>query len=51
MYWTEGSFSDSGLPVDVPEGVTVNFIYSDAFPRTVAEAYEDPGFLAAGSPG
>lgn len=51
MYWTEGSFSSSGLPVDVPEGVTVNFIYTANFPKTVDEAYEDPGASPPVPPG
>ena len=51
MYWTEGSFRNSGLPVGVPEGVTINFIFTDAFPKTVEEAYEDPGSSPPVPPG
>lgn len=43
MYWTEGSFQGSGIPVNVPEGITVNFVYTDGFPKNVEEAYEEPG--------
>ncbi len=51
MYWTEGSFQGSGLPVNVPEGVTINFVYADSFPRTVEEAYTDPGSSPPVAPG
>ncbi len=51
MYWTEGTFGNSGITVDVPEGLTVNFIYTDNFPRTVEEAYEEPGSSPPVPPG
>lgn len=43
MYWTEGSFQGSGIPVGVPEGITVNFVFTDGFPKNVEEAYQEPG--------
>ncbi|HKJ90762.1 MAG TPA: hypothetical protein VJ960_06480, partial [Oceanipulchritudo sp.] len=43
MYWTEGSFQGTGIPIGVPEGITINFVYTDGFPKSVDEAYEEPG--------
>ncbi len=43
MYWTEGIFSVSGMPVPVPVGVSPNFVYTPNFPQAVDEAYRPPG--------
>jgi len=44
IYWTYGSFANSGHPVDVPSGRVgaVNVIYNTTVPMSVANAYVDP---------
>ncbi len=51
LYWTEKSFN--GPRVTVPGGriVTVNPVYSNVFPSTVAEEYTVPGSSPPADPG
>jgi hypothetical protein len=52
IYWTEGSFRNTGITIDVPDGVTTNFIYTpELFPATVEEAYVAPGSSPPVAPG
>ena len=43
VYWTENSFRNSGIPIQVPDGITTNFVYNERFPKTVTSQFTDPG--------
>ena len=44
MYWTEGSFVNSGVPIQVPSGriANINVVFSSAFPEKVSTPFADP---------
>ncbi len=50
LYWTEKSFSGTGIPVSVPAASVgaVNFVYNPALPRTVTTEFDD-GYTGAGA--
>lgn len=44
MYWTEGSFQNTGYPINVANGTveSVHVVYNSQFPATVTTPYQNP---------
>ncbi len=52
MYWTEGSFQNSGYLVSVPSArvSAIHVAYNNAFPATVSTPYADPNYVPPVNP-
>jgi len=52
MYWTYGSFANTGHPVSVPAGAvnSIHVAFNNVFPETVATAFSDPNYVPATNP-
>ncbi len=48
MYWTEREFRNLGRPISIPPAKvgTVNVVFNNQFPRTVAAEYRGPGYTS-----
>jgi len=52
MYWTEGSFQNSGYPITVANGhvFSVHAVFNSSFPMTVTTPYQDPNVVPQTNP-
>jgi hypothetical protein len=52
MYWTYGTFENTGHPVSIPAGAvsSIHVAFNNVFPETVATAYVDPNYVPPVNP-